>query len=163
MWELKSPGRVKLIIGILAADKRSLEAATDALGEKFGAFDFSSDVWPFTQTDYYREQTGTNILRQFMSIERTISPGRLAKMKHKTNKIEQMLAKIVPPEDKEWTEYQSCFQMVVRKIYAGEELTKKERERIEAASQADHPQVKRVARAMETAYGQPTEDNPTTD
>ncbi len=92
MWELKSPDRVKLIIGILAADKRCLEAATEALGEKFGAFDFSSDVWPFTQTDYYREQTGTNILRQFVSIERTISPGRLAKMKHKTNKIEQVLA-----------------------------------------------------------------------
>jgi len=78
-------------------------------------------------------------------------------------KIEQMLAKIVPPEDEEWTEYQSGIQMVVRKIYAGEELTQKERERMEAASKADHPQVKRLARAMEIAYGQPTEVNPKTD
>jgi len=92
MWELKSPDRVKLIIGILAADKRCLDAATKAVGEKFGDFDFVSNVWAFTQTDYYREQTGTNILRQFVSIERAISPGRLAKMKHKTNKIEQILA-----------------------------------------------------------------------
>jgi len=78
-------------------------------------------------------------------------------------KIEQMLAKIVPPKDEEWTDYQSCFQMVVRKIYAGEELTRKERERMEAASKADHPQVKRLARAMEIAYGQPTKVNPKTD
>jgi len=78
-------------------------------------------------------------------------------------KIEQMLAKIVPPEDEEWTEYQSCFQMVIRKIYTGKELTGKERERMEAASKADHPRVKRMARAMEIAYGQPTKVNPKTD
>lgn len=92
MWELRAPDRVKLIIGILAADEKCLEAARQALDEKFGAFDLVSDVWDFTQTDYYKEQTGTNILRQFVSIERTISPGRLAKMKHKTNKIERVLA-----------------------------------------------------------------------
>lgn len=78
-------------------------------------------------------------------------------------KIEQMLAKLAPSEDEDWTEYQYCFQIVIRKIYAGEELTQKERERMEAASQADHPQVKGLARAMEIAYGQPTEDNPKTD
>lgn len=92
MWELKSPDRVKLIIGILAADEKSLEMAKEALGEKFGAIDLASDVWAFTQTSYYKNETGENILRQFVSVERTISPARLAKMKHKTNKIEQVLA-----------------------------------------------------------------------
>lgn len=92
MWELRAPGRVKLIIGILAADEKCLESARQAITEKFNDADIVSDVWDFTQTDYYKEQTGTNILRQFVSIERTISPGRLAKMKHKTNKIEQVLA-----------------------------------------------------------------------
>ena len=92
MWELKEPNSVKLIIGILAADERCLSAAVDAVGEQFGKIDFQSDVWPFTQTDYYKEQTGENILRQFVSFEKLIDPGELADIKHKTNQIEQELA-----------------------------------------------------------------------
>jgi hypothetical protein len=92
MWELKEPKPVKLVVGILAADKRCLDAAVDAVGEQFGKIDFQSDVWPFTQTDYYKEQTGKNILRQFVGIEKLIDPGELADIKHKTNQIEQELA-----------------------------------------------------------------------
>ena len=89
MWELKEPNSVKLIIGILAADERCLGAAVDAVGEQFGKIDFQSDIWPFMQTDYYKEQTGENILRQFVSFEKLIDPGELADIKHKTNQIEQ--------------------------------------------------------------------------
>jgi len=92
MWELKEPKPVKLIIGILAANQDSLQAAIEALTSEFGKADFVSDVWPFTQTDYYKEETGENILRQFVSIEKLIDPGKLAKVKHQTNKLEQKLA-----------------------------------------------------------------------
>ncbi|MHC4571909.1 MAG: DUF4416 family protein [Planctomycetota bacterium] len=92
MWELKEPRPVKLIIGILAANQDCLQAAIEALTSEFGKTDFVSDVWPFTQTDYYKEETGENILRQFISIEKLIDPGKLAKVKHQTNKLEQKLA-----------------------------------------------------------------------
>ena len=92
MWELKKPKPVKLIIGILAADQQCLHAAIEAIGDKFGQTDFVSDIWPFDQTDYYKDQTGEHILRQFVSAERLIDPGSLAKIKHKTNKLEQKLA-----------------------------------------------------------------------
>ncbi len=92
MWNLKAPDRVKLIIGILAADQSCLDIARDAVIERFGKADFVSDVWPFTQTNYYKNETGDNILRQFVSIDRTISPVRLAKIKCKTNKLEQDFA-----------------------------------------------------------------------
>ena len=92
MWELKEPRPVKLIIGILAANQDSLQAAVESLTSKFGKLDFVSDVWPFTQTDYYKEETGENILRQFVSIEKLIDPGKLAKVKHQTNKLEKKLA-----------------------------------------------------------------------
>jgi hypothetical protein len=91
MWKLQDPKPVKLIIGILAADQQCLHAAIEAIEDKFDGTDLVSDVWPFTQTDYYRDQTGPNILRQFVSIERLIDPGRLAKIKLKTNKLEQKL------------------------------------------------------------------------
>ncbi len=92
MWELKEPKPVKLIIGILAANEDCLRAAIEALTSEFGKADLVSDVWPFDQTDYYKDQTGENILRQFVSAEKLIEPGKLAKIKHQTNELEQKLA-----------------------------------------------------------------------
>ena len=92
MWELKEPKPVKLIVGILAANYECSSAALDALIDVFGKLDVVSDVWPFDQTDYYKDQAGEHILRQFVSIESLIAPGKLAKIKHKTNKLERKLA-----------------------------------------------------------------------
>jgi len=93
MWKLTKPKPVKLIIGILAADQSCLATAVEAITSKFGKADLISDTWPFDQTDYYKDQTGEHILRQFISIERLTDPGNLAKIKHKTNKLEQKLAR----------------------------------------------------------------------
>ena len=93
MWELKEPKPVKLIVGILAANHQCLHSAIDTITGKFGRLDFSSEVWPFENTDYYSEQTGPRILRKFVSIEKLIDPGKLAKIKIQTNKLEQKLAK----------------------------------------------------------------------
>jgi hypothetical protein len=93
MWELKEPKPVKLIIGILAPNESSLKITVESLEAEFGKIDLTSEIWPFTQTDYYKEQIGESILRQFVSIEKLIDPGELAKIKHKTNELEQSLAK----------------------------------------------------------------------
>ena len=92
MWELHDPKPVKLIIGILAADETSLAAAVKAISKSFGVIDLTSDVWPFTQTDYYKDELGPNALRQFVSLENLIDPGKLAQIKHDTNSLEQQLA-----------------------------------------------------------------------
>jgi len=93
MWQLNDPKPVKLIIGILAADENCLTVAIETLKSEFGVIDLASDIWPFDQTDYYSDQTGPNILRQFVSVEKLIDPGQLARIKHDTNRIEQDLAK----------------------------------------------------------------------
>jgi hypothetical protein len=93
MWRLKEPHPVKLIIGILASNRRCLDAATDIVTGKFGRADLISEVWPFDKTEYYKDETGPRIVRQFVSIERLIDPGDLAKIKLKTNKLERKLAK----------------------------------------------------------------------
>lgn len=92
MWELKDPKPVKLIVGVLAANRQCLHAAIEAIESRVGSTDMRSAVWPFTQTDYYKDETGPHILRQFVSVERLIEPGKLAKIKHRTNKLEQKLA-----------------------------------------------------------------------
>ena len=86
MWKLKGPKPVKLIVGILAADRPCLHEAVDSIISKFGTTDFTSDAWQFDTTDYYKDQTGPNILRQFVSIDKLIDPGKLAGIKLKTNK-----------------------------------------------------------------------------
>ena len=95
MWKLKEPQSVKLIIGILAANHQCLHEAIDTLSDKFDRLDVSSEVWPFDKTDYYNEQTGSRILRKFVSVDKLIDPGKLAKIKLQTNKIEQKLAKVL--------------------------------------------------------------------
>ena len=92
MWKIESPEKVKLICGILASDDTCLSAAQDALRGEFGSADFVSEVWPFTQTQYYNSETGEHILRNFMAFEKLIDPGELAAIKHRTNEIEQELA-----------------------------------------------------------------------
>lgn len=92
MWDLKEPSPVKLIVGILVADENCLQAAVESLTAEFASLDLQSDVWPFTQTDYYSEETGQNILRQFVSIDKLIDPGSLPQTKHTTNTLEQELA-----------------------------------------------------------------------
>ena len=96
MWQLSEPKPVKLICGILACDSHALQRGRDSFLAEFGQADFLSEIWPFTQTQYYKDQTGTNILRQFVAIADLIDPGRLAAVKHKTNQIEQDLAKELP-------------------------------------------------------------------
>lgn len=92
MWDTKEPSPVKLIVGILAADENCLHAAVETLAAEFTNLDLQSDVWPFTQTNYYDNETGENILRQFVSISKLIDPGSLPQIKHRTNTLEQELA-----------------------------------------------------------------------
>jgi hypothetical protein len=92
MWELQEPKPVKLIVGILASDERCLAAARDAVFASFGPADLVSEAWPFTQTDYYADELGPHVLRQFVSMEELAHPGDLAEIKHRTNTIEQQLA-----------------------------------------------------------------------
>jgi len=95
MWDLKEPKPVKLIVGMLASDERCLAAAREAVLGALGPADFLSEVWTFDQTDYYVDEMGPRVLRQFVSIERLIDPGDLAEIKHRTNAIEQQLASVL--------------------------------------------------------------------
>ena len=92
MWEVSQPEPVKLIFGILAADEEGLEAGRHQITEHFGESDLESQVWPFTQTSYYKDELGENVLRQFISISELIDPGELAEIKHTSNRIEMELA-----------------------------------------------------------------------
>lgn len=92
MWQLQEPRPVKLIVGILASDERCLAAAREGVLGALGPADLFSEVWAFDQTDYYANELGPRVLRQFVSIEQLIDPGDLADVKHRTNEMERQLA-----------------------------------------------------------------------
>jgi len=102
MWEIEKPKPVKLIIAVMAADQKCLSTALDAIVAEFGTTDLVSDVWPFDQTDYYKEQTGPHILKQFVSADKLIDPGKLAQIKHRTNQIEQKQAELLHSSGVVW-------------------------------------------------------------
>ena len=93
MWEIQDIQPVKLIVGILACDESALTISRGVLLDAYGEADLVSEVWPFDMTEYYVNEAGPNMVRQFMAFENLIDPGRLGTIKHETNCMEQDLAK----------------------------------------------------------------------
>jgi len=96
MGQIRHPEPVKLVCGVLAADAGLLTGVREALGTALGPIDLTSEVWPFTATDYYAAQTGPAIVRQFLSVAEAIDPGELARVKRRTNELETELAAAGP-------------------------------------------------------------------
>jgi len=96
MAPASEPASVKLICGLISARAEWLAAAMGRLTEAFGPVDLVSDVMDFDFTDYYDEQMGSPLLRQFVSFAELISPDVLAEAKVCTNGIEAAFAELHP-------------------------------------------------------------------
>ena len=85
---------VKAIIGVLTAETSILPNVYHQLTDHFGNIDYTSDLLAFTSTNYYEDEMGKDIHRQFISFEKLIDAGTLAGNKVITNKIEQSYLRI---------------------------------------------------------------------
>ncbi|HNR66495.1 MAG TPA: DUF4416 family protein [bacterium] len=86
------PLPVKLFCGVLFSDEKLRDCAYQRLQERFGPVDYRSPVFPFDCTDYYRDEMGWPIDRQFISLFSLISPKELPEIKIACNQIEDELA-----------------------------------------------------------------------
>jgi hypothetical protein len=93
----EEPGLVKLVVGVLYSDEAMMEKGLSLLSQKYGPVDYRSPVFPFDETDYYVPEMGSPIFRMFVSHERLIRPGDIARIKIETNAAEDILADR-PPE-----------------------------------------------------------------
>ncbi|HHT9107917.1 MAG TPA: DUF4416 family protein, partial [Candidatus Wunengus sp. YC64] len=91
MGQISKPKPVNLIAGVLTSIPELLEQIDKILEKHFGLIDLRSDVLPFTFTDYYNEEMGKGILRQFYSFEKLIMPDELAAIKVQTNLLEESI------------------------------------------------------------------------
>lgn len=82
------PPAVKLICGMISAQKELFDQAADAMSDSFGRVDIVSEVTDFDLTDYYCDQMGRGLYRKFVSFAGLVDPGSLGRIKLRTNEIE---------------------------------------------------------------------------
>lgn len=92
MAEIGSPPDVKYICGMLSARRDLLTRCAQEVSRVLGPVESVSEVIAFDFTDYYRDQMGPDLWRQFISFTGLGDPGRLAEIKRATNEIERRLA-----------------------------------------------------------------------
>ncbi|MDP2920870.1 MAG: DUF4416 family protein [Candidatus Omnitrophota bacterium] len=92
MGKAKKPGKVKLIIGMLAKDKKLFKDAERFFIRDFGPIDYKSPALNFNYTDYYKEEMSSPLKRVFISFKKPIPPEKIADIKLLTNSIEQKFA-----------------------------------------------------------------------
>jgi hypothetical protein len=88
-----SPLPVCRFAGLLAGSEEELAAARWELAQWYGKIDDVSKVIPFTFTQYYKDEMGEGLLRQWVRFEALFSPEHLAKCKLETNMAETLLAR----------------------------------------------------------------------
>ena len=93
MSKARKPRRVKLIIGMLAKDRKLFDIAEGFFIKRFGSIDYRSPLIPFDQTDYYEKEMGSPLERKFVSFKNLISPEEISKIKLLTNSIEKRLSR----------------------------------------------------------------------
>ena len=80
---------VKLVVGLLSADRKLLEQALSALAEGFGTVTVKSPEIPFSFTDYYEKEMGANLIRQWVGFHGLIESEQLADFKTTTHSLEK--------------------------------------------------------------------------
>ncbi len=92
MGRPRAAHRVKLIVGLLAAETDVLRRARQKLAHRFGAIDLESTPLPFSETDFYAAEMGAPLTRQFLAFESLVRPDDLAEIKQVTNALERDIA-----------------------------------------------------------------------
>lgn len=80
----------KLIIGFIYNTKENYEKALKIMVDKFGAVDFETEEFSFTEefSSYYDEELGGEAKRRILSFERLVDPEEQADIKTFTNSVE---------------------------------------------------------------------------
>jgi len=92
MGILRQPDPVKLFAAITFSTDTVKNSAIEALTHEYGDIDYRSEIFDFTFTDYYVEEMGEDLRKQFVSFERFIKPEMLIDIKLFTNNLEAKYA-----------------------------------------------------------------------
>ena len=90
-----------LLVGILSADdspddsadEEARDAAKSRLEQHYGPSSFAGPSIPFTYTDYYAEEMGDRLKKDFIAFDTLVDPSLLADIKLVSNRIEEELTR----------------------------------------------------------------------
>ncbi len=83
----------KLICAITISKDADLETGLKVLTKSFGRCDFIGEKHSFDFTKYYEKEMGEDLLKILISFEELVTADELAKLKIKSNELEQELSK----------------------------------------------------------------------
>ena len=85
----QTPKPAKLIIGILAKEKKIVVPVASALSSQFGEIDLVSAWMKFNYSRYYEPEMGFPLVRRMFAFKQLIEQSELASIKNATNQIEK--------------------------------------------------------------------------
>jgi len=88
MGKIKKKPCVKLFMGILYADEVCREHCYRIIVKKLGEIDSLSNPVAFRYTDYYEEEMGKSLWRQYITFQKLVEADCLAEIKNWTNLVE---------------------------------------------------------------------------
>jgi hypothetical protein len=91
MGEAREHKPVKLVVGMFTNRLGLFGEAAQALAERFGPVDYASPILTFDKTDYYEDECGKDLKRQFYSFKELIKADELPEVKIFTNSLEWKL------------------------------------------------------------------------
>jgi len=84
-----NPKPVRLFAALLSSKSDLLVDAEKDISALFGPVDTRSEVLPWTVSDYYAPEMGSDLFRQFVAFARPVSPEALPEIKLQTQEIER--------------------------------------------------------------------------
>jgi hypothetical protein len=93
MGQIREFKKVKLFCGLIFKQTMAAEKAKALLAEHFSPIDSQSALIPFALTDYYQDEMGAPLFRQFVSFGELSAPEKLPEIKIFANKLEKQLAR----------------------------------------------------------------------
>jgi hypothetical protein len=86
----REPKPAKFFVALLSSHTDLLPTVEKDLSNILGAVDARSEVWPWTVSNFYEKEMGSDLRRRFLSFEPLASPGELARIKLLTQQVEDM-------------------------------------------------------------------------
>jgi hypothetical protein len=88
MAEIRPPQKTLPVTGLILTPAFEMDIFTE-LEKTFGRVVLKSSRIPFKHTEYYADEMGDDLLRQWIAFGNLILPDALVDLKHKTNEIEK--------------------------------------------------------------------------
>jgi len=88
----QKPGKVNFFSSFIFSERKYFEEAMKLLKDLYGEIDLMSEEFPFSETEYYRDEMGDNLKRVFVSFKELQFPDFLPSAKLKCVEIEDMLS-----------------------------------------------------------------------